>query len=57
MGGSRRPSGLEAEAAPGAANLMPPQAEEGLVPLHSPRGVPLTAKLLPVVPPLDLFSK
>jgi len=46
-----------AAAAPGAANLMPPQAEEDMVPLCSPRGVPLTAKLLRVVPPSDLFLK
>lgn len=46
-----------AEAAPGDANLMPPQAEEGMVSLHAPRGAPLTAKLLRVVPPLDLFLK
>lgn len=58
-GGGRKkdPLGLVAGAAPGAANLMPPQAEESMVPLQSPRGVPLTAKLLHVVPPLDLFLK
>lgn len=48
VGGSRHPSGFVAGAAPGAANLMPPQAEEGMVSLHSPRGVPLTTKLLHV---------
>lgn len=46
-----------AGAAPAAANLMAPQAEEGMVSHHSPRGEPLTAKLLHVVPPLDLFLK
>lgn len=56
-GGRRRPLGSVGGAAPGAANLMPPQAEKSTVPLHSPQGGPLTAKLLHVAPPLDLFLK
>jgi len=58
-GGGRKqaPHGSSAGAAPGAANLMAPQAEKGMVPLHSPQGAPLSTKLLHVMPPLDLFLK